>query len=329
MAKSENQKLKLLYIAQILKENTDIDHPITTRALIERLEKLDIKAERKSIYSDMECLKQFGMDIEYSSSRSEGGYYLASREFELAELKILVDMVQSSRFLTKKKSRELIKKLEGMAGRHDASQLQRTVYVGNRAKAENEAVYYSVDMIHRAIQENKGISFQYYEYTIGKELQYKKGGERYLVSPYYLAWQNENYYLIGVDERLGEIRHYRVDRMKKIEIRESGRQAQELFHSFDIAEYTNAAFGMFGGTKTSILLECHSSLAGVVIDRFGKELSIRKADGGHFTVRIDVALSSQFYGWLAGLGSRAKILSPETAVNEYETYLKEIIDLYS
>lgn len=329
MAKSENQKLKLLYIAQILKDHTDEAHPITTKALIEQLEKLDIKAERKTIYSDVECLRQFGMDIEYLPSRTEGGYYLASREFELAELKILVDMVQSSRFLTVKKSRELIKKLEGMAGGHDASQLQRTVYVGNRAKAENETVYYSVDMIHRAIQDNKGISFQYYEYTVGKELQYKKGGDPYLVSPYYLTWQNENYYLIGVDERLGEIRHYRVDRMKKIEILKSSRQAQELFRDFDIAEYTNAAFGMFGGTKTSVLLECHNSLAGVVIDRFGKELPIRRSDGEHFTVRIEVALSSQFYGWLAGLGSRVKILSLETAVKEYEAYLREIIALYS
>ncbi|MDE6742845.1 MAG: WYL domain-containing protein [Lachnospiraceae bacterium] len=329
MAKSENQKLKLLYIAQILKEYTDADHPITTKALIERLEKLDIKAERKSIYSDMECLRQFGMDIEYLASRSEGGYYLASREFELAELKILVDMVQSSRFLTKKKSRELIKKLEGMAGRHEASQLQRAVYVGNRVKAENETVYYGVDMIHRAIQENRGISFQYYEYTVGKELQYRKGGELYLVSPYYLTWQNENYYLIGVDEQLGEIRHYRVDRMKKIELLQSGRRAQELFQDFDIAEYTNAAFGMFGGTKTSVLLECHSSLIGVVIDRFGKELPVRKSDGEHFTVRIDVVLSSQFYGWLAGLGNRTKILSPDAAVKEYRTYLKGIVDLYS
>lgn len=329
MAKSENQKLKLLYIAQILKDNTDIDHPITTRELIERLEKLDIKAERKSIYSDIECLRQFGMDIEYLSSRSEGGYFLASREFELAELKILVDMVQSSRFLTKKKSRELIRKLESMAGRHDASQLQRTVYVGNRAKAENETVYYGVDMIHSAIQENKGISFQYYEYTVGKELQYKKGGERYIVSPYYLSWQNENYYLIGVDEQLGEIRHYRVDRMKKIEILKSDRQAQELFRDFDIAEYTNAAFGMFGGTKTSVLLECQSSLVGVVIDRFGKDIPIHQSDGEHFTARIDVALSSQFYGWLAGLGNRVKILSPDTAVTEYGGYLKEILGLYS
>lgn len=329
MAKSENQKLKLLYIAQILKDDTDIDHPISTRALIERLEKLDIKAERKSIYSDMECLRQFGLDIEYLPSRADGGYYLASREFELAELKILVDMVQSSRFLTKKKSRELIKKLEGMAGKHDASQLQRTVYVGSRVKAENETVYYSVDIIHRAIQENKGIAFQYYTYTVGKELQYKKGGERYLVSPYYLTWQNENYYLIGVDERLGEIRHYRVDRMKKIEVLESDRQKQELFRDFDIAEYTNAAFGMFGGKKTSVLLECHDSLAGVMIDRFGKELPIRKAKGEYFTARVEVVLSSQFYGWLAGLGNRTKILSPDRAVEEYGDYLREIISLYS
>lgn len=329
MAKSENQKLKLLYIAQILKETTDADHPITTKALIERLEELDIKAERKSIYSDMECLRQFGMDIEYLSSRSEGGYYLASREFELAELKILVDMVQSSRFLTKKKSRELIRKLESMAGKHDASQLQRAVYVGNRVKAENETVYYGVDMIHRAIQENKGISFLYYEYTVGKELQFKKGGEPYLVSPYYLTWNNENYYLIGVDERLGEIRHYRVDRMKKIELLKSSRKAQELFREFDIAEYMNATFGMFGGTKTSVLLECHNSLVGVVIDRFGKEQPIRKSGEEAFTVRLDVVLSSQFYGWLAGLGNRARILSPDTAAKDYANYLKEILTQYS
>ncbi len=329
MAKSENQKLKLLYIAQILKETTDVDHPITTKALIERLAELDIKAERKTIYSDMECLRQFGMDIEYLSSRSEGGYYLASREFELAELKILVDMVQSSRFLTKKKSRELIGKLESMAGRHDASQLQRAVYVGNRAKSENETVYYGVDMIHRAIQENKGISFQYFEYTVGKELQFRKGGELYLVSPYYLTWNNENYYLIGVDERLGEIRHYRVDRMKKIELLKSSRKAQELFREFDIAEYTNATFGMFGGTKTPVLLECHNSLVGVVIDRFGKEQPIRKSGEESFTVRIDVVLSSQFYGWLAGLGNRARILSPDTAAKDYANYLKKIITQYS
>ncbi len=329
MAKSENQKLKLLYIAQILKETTDVDHPITTKALIERLAELDIKAERKTIYSDMECLRQFGMDIEYLSSRSEGGYYLASREFELAELKILVDMVQSSRFLTKKKSRELIGKLESMAGRHDASQLQRAVYVGNRAKSENETVYYGVDMIHRAIQENKGISFQYFEYTVGKELQFRKGGEPYLVSPYYLTWNNENYYLIGVDERLGEIRHYRVDRMKKIELLKSSRKAQELFREFDIAEYTNATFGMFGGTKTPVLLECHNSLVGVVIDRFGKEQPIRKSGEESFTVRIDVVLSSQFYGWLAGLGNRARILSPDTAAKDYANYLKKIITQYS
>ncbi len=329
MAKSENQKLKLLYIAQILRETTDVDHPITTKALIERLAELDIKAERKTIYSDMECLRQFGMDIEYLSSRSEGGYYLASREFELAELKILVDMVQSSRFLTKKKSRELIGKLEGMAGRHDASQLQRAVYVGNRAKSENETVYYGVDMIHRAIQENKGISFQYFEYTVGKELQFRKGGEPYLVSPYYLTWNNENYYLIGVDERLGEIRHYRVDRMKKIELLKSSRKAQDLFREFDIAEYTNATFGMFGGTKTPVLLECHNSLVGVVIDRFGKEQPIRKSGEESFTVRINVVLSSQFYGWLAGLGNRARILSPDTAAKDYANYLKKIIVQYS
>lgn len=325
MAKSENQKLKILYIAKILKDETDADHPVTTTTLIKRLSDMDIKAERKSIYNDIDCLKQFGMDIESVSSRAGGGYYLASREFELAELKLLVDMVQSSRFLTKKKSRILIKKLEGMAGKHDAAQLQRTVYVANRTKAENESVYYGVDMIHRAIQQDRGITFRYCEYTVSKELQYKKSGELYYVSPYYLTWNNENYYLIGVDEQIGEIRHYRVDRMKKIELQLSRRCKQSLFDKFDIAEYTNATFGMFGGEKTSVILECSNELINVVIDRFGRDIPIHAVDREHFTARINVVLSNQFYGWMAGLGCRAKILSPAGAAKEYKNYLKEII----
>lgn len=328
MAKSENQKLKLLYIAKILREESDQDHPIAAKTLIDRLAALDIKVERKTIYSDIEWLKQFGMDIEYLSSRTNGGYYLASREFELAELKILVDMVQSSRFLTTKKSRELIKKLEGMAGKYDATQLQRTVYVSGRAKAENETVYYGVDMIHRAIQENKGIVFQYFEYTVGKELKYKKDGSLYRVSPYYLTWNNENYYLIGVDEHRGEIRHYRVDKMKKIELTGESRQGQELFKNFDIAEYTNATFGMFGGDKTLVVLRCNNDLINVVIDRFGKDIPIHKLDEDHFSAKIKVVLSHQFYGWLAGLGSRAEILSPETAKKEFCDYIQDILNIY-
>ncbi|MGN0327314.1 MAG: helix-turn-helix transcriptional regulator [Lachnospiraceae bacterium] len=328
MSKSEHQKLKLLYIAQILTEETDADHPMTTKQLIDRLAEYDIKAERKSIYDDMDCLRQFGLDIEAVSSRAGGGYYLASREFELPELKLLVDMVQSSRFLTKKKSRELIRKLEKMAGRHDAAQLQRTVYVANRTKAENESVYYGVDMIHRAIQEDRGISFQYCVYTVGKELQYKKDGELYRVSPYFLTWNNENYYLIGVDEKIGEIRHYRVDRMKKIELLEEKRCRRELFEHFDIAEYTNATFGMFGGEKTAVVLRCANELINVVIDRFGKEIPVYKYGEEHFTAKISVVMSHQFFGWLAGLGDRAEIISPTDAVEEYKKYLIKILKLY-
>lgn len=328
MAKSENQKLKLLYLAKILMDETDIEHPLSTKELIDKLSSLDIKVERKTIYSDVECLREFGMDIEFLPERSRGGYYLASREFELAELKILVDMVQSSRFLTKKKSRELIHKLETLASRHDAAQLQRTVYVGNRAKAENETVYYGVDMIHRAIQDNKGITFQYAEYTASKELKLKKDGSRYQVSPYYLTWNNENYYLVGVDESIGAIRHYRVDRMKQIDISSKERGHRELFDNFDIAEYTNAAFGMFGGEKTSVVLECQNSLVSVVLDRFGKEVSVHPKDKDYFTVKVNVVTSNQFYGWLSGLSGQVRIISPQDKKEEYLAYLQNILAQY-
>ncbi len=328
MAKSERQKLKLLYIAKILREETNEEHPISTPELIQRLASYDIKAERKSIYNDMECLKQFGMDIEFNSSRKDGGYYLSSREFELAELKILVDMVQASRFLTKKKSRELIGKIEDMAGETAAKELQRSVFVTGRSKAENETVYYNVDCIHKAIRDNKGILFQYYEYSVGKELKLKRAGEKYCVSPYYLTWNSENYYLIGVDEKIGEIRHYRVDRMKRIETAESDRIGKELFESFDIADYTNATFGMFGGEKKNLRISFQNDLAGVVIDRFGKEISLRKQDENSFTIQVSIVPSHQFFGWLAGLGTRAKILGPQDVKEEFHDYIGRIYQNY-
>ncbi len=328
MAKSDNQKLKLLYILQILKEETDEFHPISTKELIHKLMQQEIKAERKSIYSDIEYLRSFGYEIGFDNSRSEGGYYLSEREFELPELKILVDMVQASRFLTTKKSRELIKKLENFAGRHDADQLRRTIYVTNRVKAENETVYYGVDQIHNAIGKDHSITFQYAQYTMDKKLTLKKDGKRYEVSPYYLAWNNENYYLIGYDELNQSIRHYRVDRMRHILMTNQERLGRELFQNFDVAEYTNAAFGMFGGEKKKISLLCENDLIGVVIDRFGKNVMIHKEDDLHFSVTAKVVTSNQFYGWLAGLGQRARIIAPKTEAMEYLKYIQSILLSY-
>ena len=329
MAKSENQKLKLLYIIRILTEETDEKAPISTKDLIARLAEYNITAERKTIYSDIECLREFGYDIGFDGNRTNGGYYLASRDFELAELKMLVDMVQASRFLSVKRSRELIKKIEQLAGKREASELQRSVYVANRAKAVNEGVFYAVDCIHRAIAGNKSISFHYLEFTVSSQWQLRRGGKRYEVSPWFLTWNQENYYLIAFDEERQEVRHYRVDRMKDLEINERDRQGREHFKNFDIAAYSKVAFNMYGGEERRLKLVFVNSLANVVVDRFGKDVTIRKEDEEHFSVSVNVAVSPQFYGWLAGCGANAKIVSPKEAAGAYREYLEGILKSYT
>lgn len=325
MAKSEGQKSKLLYLLKILSEETDEQHPISARELIERLSRLDIKAERKTIYSDIATLSDFGYDILYNGTRSAGGYYMASRDFELAELKMLVDMVQASRFLSERKSRELIRKLESLAGKYEAASLKRTVYVGKRAKSQNESVFYAVDTIHRSISNRRSIDFQYQIYTPTQDQELKSGGKTYHVSPYYLTWNNENYYLIAYDETRGEIRNYRVDRMKGIRESERKRQGEEAFSDFDIETYTAVTFNMFGGDAKRVKLVCDNELAGVIIDRFGRDISLHKAGDMQFEVNVDVAPSPQFYGWLAGLGRRARIVAPSLEVVNYQQYLQEIL----
>lgn len=330
MAKSANQKLKLLYLLKILTEQTDEEHCMSAQTLIDALDEYGIRAERKSIYDDITQLIDFGYDIVLVKAKSGGGYYLASREFELAELKLLVETVQASRFLTLKKSRELIAKIEKLASKAEAGQLQRQVYVANRIKTANESIYYIVDDIHRAIQNNEQISFQYLEWNLEKELLPRKDGKVYRISPWALTCKDENYYLIAHDNESDTIKHFRVDKMGHIEVLAGvGRQGADLFERFDIAAYANKTFGMFGGQEEIVTLEFENHFIGVVLDRFGKEVPIRKRDAQHFSVRVQVALSGQFYGWLTGLGEGAKITAPAGVVEEYRDYLQEVIGQYN
>lgn len=328
MAKSSGQKLKLLYIVKILTEESDEHHPISTKTLIEKLQAYDITAERKSIYDDIARLQDFGYDIIQVDNRNGGGYYLASREFELAELKFLVDAVQSSRFITEKKSHELIKKLERLAGKHDAKQLQRQVYVAGRVKTENESIYYSIDALYRAMQENKQISFLYMEWNGKKELVPRKNGARYIVSPWTLIWKDENYYLVAFDEEAEILKHYRVDKIADIELLEKNRVGATQFERLDLAAYANKTFGMYGGETQDVVLVFPEKMAGVVIDRFGKEVSIRKAEG-LLRARVKVVVSPQFFGWLTGVGKEIKIASPKEVQNSYINWLKELLKEYT
>ena len=328
MPKSENQKQKLLQIAKYLLEHTDENHAVSTPQLIAYLDSVGIKAERKSIYNDIDTLNDFGMDI-IRSDEHRGGYMVASRQFELAEVKLLVDLVQSSKFITEKKSRELIGKLESLVSIYDAKAMGRQVEIIGRSKANNENIYYNVDMVHMAISKNVKIRFKYFDWDINKKMQLRHDGAFYEVSPWKLTWDDENYYLIAFDEKANHIKHYRVDKMQNVTVTENPREGKKLFDEMDMVEYDKKTFGMFAGTEKTVRLLCHKSMIGIMVDKFGTDVAMRPEGENHVMVRIDVAVSPQFFGWLAGLGERVQIASPEEVKEEYRNHLVKILDNYN
>lgn len=328
MPKSENQKQKLLYIAKYLMENTDEFHSVTTPQLIEYLNNQGIKAERKSIYNDIDTLNDFGMDI-IRSDEHRGGYLLASRQFELAEVKLLVDLVQSSKFITEKKSRELIQKLETLTSKYDAKAMLRQVEIVGRSKTQNENIYYNVDFIHTAISKNVKIKFHYFDWNEKKKMKLRHGGAWYEVNPWKLTWDDENYYLMAYDEKAGKVKFYRVDKILDITLTEEPRVGKEVFEDIDMATFSKKTFGMFAGEEKTVRLRCENSLAGVMVDTFGTDLAMRPDGEQYFIARMDVEVSSQFFGWLAGLGTRVEIISPEEVRSEYISYIENIISNYN
>lgn len=326
MAKSENQKLKLLYIIKILQEETDEAHCISTKDLIARLEREGIKAERKSIYTDIQSLTEFGYDIEKNNSKTEGGYYLKKRDFETAELKLMADAISASRFITKEQSKKLIEKLEKLTCVHDAKSLKRQVFVANRIKTSNASVLHNTDVIHNAISLNRRISFRYFEWDIDKQMKFRKNGCRYVLSPWAVTVNADNYYLIAYDDDNKMIKHYRIDKMTDIDLLEEKRLGKDLFISFDVADYTNKQFGMFSGEEQIVTIQFPNRLIGVAVDRFGTDITVRKRDEEHFSIRTNLFVSQQLFGWLAGMGNDVKILLPEEVKQEYKAYLMSIID---
>lgn len=330
MPKNPKQKQKLLYIMKYLSENTDEDYGVTVSDMIDYLDELGIKAERKSIYDDIETLRDFGLDITKTKVGKASLYSLVSRDFEIAELKLLVDAVQSSKFITKSKSAALIKKIEGLASVNDAKKLHRQVIVADRVKTSNERVYYNIDSINDAINSHSQISFYYTQWQIsrdgGKKLQRvrRRDGKLYTVSPKALSWDDENYYLIAHDAEEDKIKHYRVDKMENIELLDTRAKGGKGVDRLDMAVYSKQIFGMFGGELTSVKLRFDDSLVGVVVDRFSDKVFISPASDGTFTVSVDVMLSPQFYGWLFSFGDKAAIVSPKSARDGFVSYLDSV-----
>lgn len=328
MAKGNNQKLKIVYLMKILLEKTDETHSITMPEIISYLKNYGISAERKSIYSDIENLRLFGMDIIGEQRERTFYYHVGSRQFELAELKLLVDSVQSAKFITAKKSNELIKKIEGFASKYEASQLQRQVYVAERIKTMNESIYYNVDKIHTAIGANSKITFQYFQWDVHKKMVMRKDGALYEVSPWALSWDDENYYLIAFDSNEDKIKHFRVDKMLHIDVKNEQREGKEKFKEFNMAVYARKTFGMFGGEEQKVKLLCENSFAGVMIDRFGKDVFLVPTDETHFTVNVNVAVSRQFLAWVIALGEGVKIVEPESVVRQMREEVERLMRQY-
>ena len=311
-----------------LLKRSDENHPVTVAQLIGELESHGISAERKSIYDDLESLREYGLDILQTGSGKNSGYYVASHEFELPELKLLGDSVQSSKFITYKKTLSLIKKIEGLTSVYDAQLLRRQLYVKNRIKTMNESIYYNVDELHRGIAENRKIRFHYFEYTVRKERRFRRDGAWYVLSPYALSWDDENYYLVGFDSEAGIIKHFRVDKMADIQVTEEPRDGEEIYAALDMGVYARKTFGMFTGEETSVRLRFEKDLVGAVIDRLGRDVMLVPDGEDHFTVRTDVIVSPQFFAWVLGFGNKAKILEPESVVRKLREHLDQVTALY-
>ena len=327
--KGENQKLKMLYLARIFSEETDERHALTMPQIRSKLAACGVNADRKTLYQDFEELRSFGMDIIAERIGRDSYYYLGSRAFELPELKLLVDSVQSAKFITDKKSGQLIRKLEGLVSRHEGKLLQRQVVISGRVKTMNESIYYNVDKLHDAIGAGCQIRFKYYQWNVHKEMVLRKGGAWYQVSPWVLMWDNENYYLVAYDSEDQKIKHYRVDKMLEISVTDEKRLGQEAFGKFDMPRYSRSLFGMFGGDEVKVTLEVRNDLAGVMIDRFGKDIPMIPIDSERFKAIVTVAVSRQFLGWLIALGDGIRITGPDTVVAQMKEEAVRLANQYA
>ena len=326
--KGENQKLKMLYLAKIFSEESDDNHYLTMPDIIQKLAAYGVNADRKTIYNDINELKKYGLDILTSQDGRNYYYYLGSRDFELAELKLLVDSVQSSKFISEHKSRDLIKKIESLASNYEAKQLHRQVLIAGRVKTMNESIYYNVDKLHKAINSDRQIRFRYYDWDLDKQMKPRYDGMWYQLSPWALMWDDEMYYLVVYDAKHSMVTHYRVDKMKEITILDDAREGKEAFKEFNLADYTKSLFGMYAGKETKVTLEGENYMAGVLIDRFGKDIIFAPVDENHFRTTVTVAVSTHFLDWIVSLGGGIKVTGPDNVVEQMKELITQLNGQY-
>ncbi|MDD7403485.1 MAG: WYL domain-containing protein [Butyribacter sp.] len=320
----KNVRLRILLVMELFFEKTDENHGVSMQNILSWLESNNLSGERKSVYEDIHALQQYGLDIRYFAD--DKTYRLAGRSMELAELKLLVDAIHASKFITKEKADEMIHHVEDMASQYQRSSLHREVYA-EKPKSVSKAGFANMDILHEAITKNRQVTFQYLVWNTDKTLQEKHNGKTYCVSPWLMVWADENYYLAAYDGEEQKMKHFRVDKISNVVLQEMLREGEEEFHKIDTANYSTSHFGMYGGEAKRVSVRFANHLAGVVLDRFGTEIQILKEDEEHFKAALPVVVSNQFFGWIFGLGNQVQILTEDVA-KQYKQYLEETLSLY-
>ena len=328
MARGKKQKLKLFYLYKIMHEETDRTHHLTMTQIIEKLGSYGVEADRKSLYDDIETLAVFGIQIKKKRVGAYTYYYAANRPFELAEMKFLVDAVQASKFISEKETKVLITKLLDLVSMNDARMLERDVHVPGRIKNMDESVYHTVDVLFRAMNDDRQLRFLYFRWNVEGKPELRRQGDYYTVSPWALHYDDEKYYLVGYDHLHKEIRHYRVDKMLNAEILDAKRKGVTKYRQQNRELYTQQHFRMFGGEMQTVTLLCENDLANVILDQFGRDTKLTKVDGEHFEVSVEVAVSNQFFGWVIALGDKVKIVGPQNVVQQMKEVGKKVLEQY-
>ena len=328
MANDKKYKGKMIKLERIFQRYTDTEHGLTLKQISDKLKDANDSADRKTLYRDFDDLRGAGIEVESRRQGKSTVYYVEDDIFELAELKVLIDSVQASKFITDRKSKILVDKLKTLTSEYRANDLTRDVIIAP-VKKDNESILYDIDTINEAINSDKQIRFQYFKYDVNKKKNAQHEGAFYIVSPFALVYNNENYYLMAYNEKHPDkITHFRVDRMQRCEIVDNKRLGSELFKKRETKNYLTKTFNMYDGTEYNVTLECINKLSDVVIDRFGKDITLVTIDDDHFQVNVPINVSPQFYGWVTGIGSDMKIVGPEAVVNEYKEYMNEIMANY-
>ena len=332
MAGVQKSKLKLLYIVDILRKKTDENHYLVATEICDELSQLDIPAERKSIYNDIDILREYGFDIIHTGSKNRGGYFLGAREFELAELRLLSDAVQAANFISQKKTNQLVQKIESFASEKQAKILHSQVYVDNRPKCKNEEIYYTISLLDEAITAKVKVNFTYTRRRITEEFKTAKEEKSFTVSPYALIWSDDHYYLVCNNEKYDNLMHLRIDKIKHLEKTSlPARHFSEVSdykNYFDSADYASKLFNMYSGEPKPVEFICNNDTLEPMLDRFGENVKIQKYDDEHFVLRTNVASSEGLVAWIVQFGGRVKVKSPNDLIYSVKQKAAEILEIY-